>query len=445
MGIRISVKQGESPLSLQDIADLSGLAYGKLNSQMVLEKGKLGDLVVLYDPEAIGRGFEAELKDDEILLNIPLPATGHEIQIFYQLADTLCKTCGQDSFIRENERISIHDQQTINMHILEDIQTCSDAIMKMDDEIQDGQHHVFYIFAALNPIELGKEEFNKMGRSLEGYANVLHTMQKDRYYYSHPHYYKRDDNSIYALYFIGINLDTVIPVSPVSYAYLKPNFECNDFFVFLPQGHCILFDDFIRSFPFAKYYDPNHIRMSVTERQIYRMVLDYEIDEMTLGSVINPFYRGPAYDDDNPKCNVTDKNLDTHPIQGFNHMAVYLQWMIDHDMVNDLLYQRIPQLHQAEDLRYIIQDSDYFNGTLSMFHFTEEGQNFTGWYYRFGFPDGYPSCVDNVALSMLGSERYHCEEYQDEAYLFVPYNEEYKKLLSAEIDKAYQQYQKEKE
>ena len=40
------------------------------------------------------------------------------------------------------------------------------------------------------------------------------------------------------------------------------------------------------------------------------------------------------------------------------------------------------------------------------------------------------------------AEKYNCEEYKDEAYLFVPYDEEYYKGLSEYIDIAWKKFNK---
>ena len=38
---------------------------------------------------------------------------------------------------------------------------------------------------------------------------------------------------------------------------------------------------------------------------------------------------------------------------------------------------------------------------------------------------GYPADVDDNALCFFGPERYHSDEFQDEAYLFIPFDEDY--------------------
>ena len=37
----------------------------------------------------------------------------------------------------------------------------------------------------------------------------------------------------------------------------------------------------------------------------------------------------------------------------------------------------------------------------------------------------YPADVDDNALRFFGPERYHSNEFQDEAYLFIPFDEDY--------------------
>lgn len=50
----------------------------------------------------------------------------------------------------------------------------------------------------------------------------------------------------------------------------------------------------------------------------------------------------------------------------------------------------------------------------------------------------YPSCVDDYAKQVLGEEKYHCAEYKNEAYLYVPYKEAYYQGLSRYIDEAWE-------
>jgi hypothetical protein len=49
--------------------------------------------------------------------------------------------------------------------------------------------------------------------------------------------------------------------------------------------------------------------------------------------------------------------------------------------------------------------------------------------------------VDKTALETFGKERYDSEEFKNEAYLFMEYNDEYKQALFKKIDKAWKRYE----
>lgn len=91
------------------------------------------------------------------------------------------------------------------------------------------------------------------------------------------------------------------------------------------------------------------------------------------------------------------------------------------------------------DLRKVIADAPVFHGELKAAHFNKEGKAFAKEFYVFG-NSGYPTYVDRYAEETLGTKEYHSDKYKNEAYLFVPYNEEYYKGLSRYIDSAWEEY-----
>lgn len=157
---------------------------------------------------------------------------------------------------------------------------------------------------------------------------------------------------------------------------------------------------------------------------------------------------GQTLDEGSWHCNkVDDDELPLDRIVGYNHLAVFLRWMSEHDMLSDYLLKYFPTLpkiikYKKEDLRKVIDESSLFRGELCEQHFNEIGRKFALSFYQFNkhSTDYYPSCVDDWAETFLGSEKYHCEEYKDEAYLFVPYDEEYYQGLSKYIDKAWEKF-----
>ena len=139
--------------------------------------------------------------------------------------------------------------------------------------------------------------------------------------------------------------------------------------------------------------------------------------------------------------------LDTDVMAGYSHLAVFLRWMAEHGFLSDDLLKLYPELptvisNKNIDLRYIIQNIPVFAHKLALAHFKGKGAEFAKAFYVFN-GNGYPRCVDAYAEKILGTEKYNCKEYQNEAYLFVQYDEEYYKGLSGYIDKAWEDFCKE--
>ena len=97
------------------------------------------------------------------------------------------------------------------------------------------------------------------------------------------------------------------------------------------------------------------------------------------------------------------------------------------------------------DLRVLLS-GDKLKGRLMLTYFNDEGAEFSEWYYgEFGErcdEHYYPCDVDSYAEKYFGTERYNSAEFQDEAYLFVPWNEEYYRGMSKVIDKKYKKFKK---
>lgn len=145
-------------------------------------------------------------------------------------------------------------------------------------------------------------------------------------------------------------------------------------------------------------------------------------------------------------CKIEEKELDIPDINGADHIAAFLRWMIEHNMINDefLDYfdEEFGQIRSGElDIRKFLINS--LDGELNKELFTEEGKAFSGYYYDFYGDDDapcYPSDVDSMALDYFGEERYESDEFCDEAYLFVPFGEAYFEHMSGYIDKAYNKF-----
>ena len=122
-----------------------------------------------------------------------------------------------------------------------------------------------------------------------------------------------------------------------------------------------------------------------------------------------------------------EKKLPVDEIEAYSHMAVYLRWCILHDLMADWFIReyettvRAVKEHPAEtDLRSFLRDE--LHGILMRGFFNAEGAAFAHYYYD-GEAPSYPSDVDDHALAYFGAEKYYSKEFDDEAYLFVPFDE----------------------
>ncbi len=143
---------------------------------------------------------------------------------------------------------------------------------------------------------------------------------------------------------------------------------------------------------------------------------------------------------------IQEKNLPVDEINVYNHMAIYLRWCMKHDLMGEEFlaeYGEVVEKVKADpagvDLREFIRDE--LDGQLVGSMFNKIGRAFASYYY--GEPDSpyFPSDIDNYALEYFGSEQYHSEEFQDEAYLFIPFDEDYYQAMTEIIEERFTNWQ----
>lgn len=144
---------------------------------------------------------------------------------------------------------------------------------------------------------------------------------------------------------------------------------------------------------------------------------------------------------------VRDKNLPLDTICGANHIAIFLRWCILHDYIAPEFCEHFPEVVKDVksggfcDLRRFLLEE--FRGFLMPFMLGYIGANFCRYYYDWEADNPkyfYPSDVDDYAEKYFGTEKYNSEEFQDEAYLFVPFDEEYYNGMAKYIDRAFEEF-----
>ena len=53
----------------------------------------------------------------------------------------------------------------------------------------------------------------------------------------------------------------------------------------------------------------------------------------------------------------------------------------------------------------------------------------------------YPADIDDYALKYFGPSRYHSNEFQQEAYLFIPFDEKYYQTMAQVIKERFENWQ----
>ena len=169
-------------------------------------------------------------------------------------------------------------------------------------------------------------------------------------------------------------------------------------------------------------------------------------DAITRGTLSNDNFDGEMDDASYHLESIEEKELPIDPINAYNHMAIYLRWCMEHDLMGeDFLKEHGEVVKQVKadpasvDLRAFIQDE--LDGCLFSVLFNQQGRAFAGYYYGEGDSPYYPADIDDNALRFFGPERYHSNEFQQEAYLFIPFDEDYYQAMAEVIGERFENWQ----
>ena len=169
-------------------------------------------------------------------------------------------------------------------------------------------------------------------------------------------------------------------------------------------------------------------------------------DAITRGALSNDDFDGEMDDASYHIESIEEKGLPIDPINAYNHMAIYMRWCMEHDLMGEEFlaeYGEVVEKVKADpvsvDLREFIRDE--LDGCLFSVLFNQQGRAFAGYYYGEGDSPYYPADVDDNALRFFGPERYPSEEFQDEAYLFIPFDEDYYQAMAEVIGERFENWQ----
>lgn len=143
---------------------------------------------------------------------------------------------------------------------------------------------------------------------------------------------------------------------------------------------------------------------------------------------------------------IREKQLPLPLESSCNHIAIFMRWCIEHHLMAHEFYEQCGEVARGvldgtkTDIRDFVLD--YFDGRLELYEFSFVGASFLYEYYNREADSKfyYPADVDDYAESYFGTERYNSEEFQDEAYMFVPFDEQYYQGMSKYIQRAFDKF-----
>ena len=177
-------------------------------------------------------------------------------------------------------------------------------------------------------------------------------------------------------------------------------------------------------------------------------------EQMTLKIGYEPIKGDPKDDDDSIGMDdvsyhiesIEEKELPIDPINAYNHMAIYLRWCMEHDLMGEkFLAEHGEVVNQVKadpgntDLRTFIREELF--GCLFSALFNQKGRAFAHYYYGENDAPYYPADIDDYALKYFGPSRYHSNEFQQEAYLFIPFDEKYYQAMAQVIEERFANWQ----
>ena len=274
MSVTIRIKRKPlfgKKLNIEDIIDLSGLSYGVCDENFRLMPNKTAEHTLLYDKNRLARGIDLSQDGTDTVLMLNLPTAASEIKKFYEVTEKICNKLKTKTYIREGERVSLSD----NYKFIEcDKRGSTAGLQSIKSDITENKYKKFEIFGICNPISIGIKEITQIGDSTDNLEKYLHEIQEADVYYAAPRVYRTEDRLI-GIYAISSGVPSVVPTAP--YIVLNRIKGIEDWYVMLSDGITVKYEDFINNINSKKYYDADHVIISLNGDDINALADKYSI------------------------------------------------------------------------------------------------------------------------------------------------------------------------
>lgn len=148
---------------------------------------------------------------------------------------------------------------------------------------------------------------------------------------------------------------------------------------------------------------------------------------------------------------IEELHLSADELAPYNHMAIYLRWCIEHNLMSQPFLFRHGDLvdrvkvEDSIDLREFIRDNEALHGGLSTILLNRVGTMFTKWYNweNRSTPYAYIKDIQAYAMDYFKGRIWNSEDETDAAYLLLPWTEKYYHDMAALIDSRFKEWEDE--
>ena len=258
-------------INYKDVIKLANFGFGVRDEFNLLVENKIGKHTLIFDRNQFGRGIDLYLVGKTIVLSLSIPTSSCEIRKFYELVNKICDILGVDSYIRNNNRVYLADKEIL---IKEDEQLSMESLKDLEDAILQGELGCSTITGVYNPLSIGVREIGQIKGSIKDFGNYLNNIQSIPVFYPRPKLYKNDitGNVDCCFFVIGANIPTVFKINDLD------NIKIGEYYIVINDMR-IKRKDFITYVKEKKYYDAEHVLITLNENEMVDLVEMYSVDK----------------------------------------------------------------------------------------------------------------------------------------------------------------------
>ena len=151
---------------------------------------------------------------------------------------------------------------------------------------EEGNH--LTIFGVMHPLVMGEKEIAEIGDDIDKFSQWLNEKQQLDAYYASPHFYQKQDGTLFGSYAIGAGIASIVPTTPEKPLFADKDMTVDHWYVLLGNSdeskrkndgiRAIPYDKMIESVQKSEYYDADHIVVELTDEEVDAMVEQYRVE-----------------------------------------------------------------------------------------------------------------------------------------------------------------------